>query len=419
MEKAINDATLTKAGDTFQHLIALKDCFEMDSGETLQIEVNGDVSVINSKGGRFQKEVKHHFDDKTLSDRNIDFWKTLANWYEDYDRIKGFSCLILYTTASVVKTSFDNWNEKTKEEKLVIILEIGKETKNAEKKKILTETLQPQIKRAVDNEALFFDDIIPKSLLYDAQQYIEQFWNAFKKSYNEILDRLTTNIYFSEENILLKIYMGNMPTEINQFLIKQESAIDDTYRNMADYLRKCIKDFFEKRICELKKLLPQYFDEKSENTLFNEEIKFNSSNISFLNCLREILTAEQLKILVRHNSKILSLKNFPPKTDNLDKHDIIFLESNFRKELWQLLEIEFTRKADSVKAHLIWEIFSAIKKTWSKISDTVHSQIEDSKEKFSSSLKEIDNQNEQLIAETNQYLDFLKNAQLAMKNFRN
>ena len=56
MTKAINDATLTKAGDTFQHLIALKDCFDMESGETLQIEVNGDVSVINSKGGRFQKE---------------------------------------------------------------------------------------------------------------------------------------------------------------------------------------------------------------------------------------------------------------------------------------------------------------------------------------------------------------------------
>ncbi|WP_316638176.1 ABC-three component system protein [uncultured Ruminococcus sp.] len=132
MTKAINDATLTKAGDTFQHLIALKDCFDMESGETLQIEVNGDVSVINSKGGRFQKEVKHHFDNQTLSDRSIDFWKTLANWYEDYDRIKDFTCLILYTTACVEKTSFDNWNKKTKEEKLVIILEIGKENKKSE-----------------------------------------------------------------------------------------------------------------------------------------------------------------------------------------------------------------------------------------------------------------------------------------------
>lgn len=40
MTKAINDATLTKAGDTFQHLIALKDCFDMESGETLQRELS-------------------------------------------------------------------------------------------------------------------------------------------------------------------------------------------------------------------------------------------------------------------------------------------------------------------------------------------------------------------------------------------
>ena len=76
LERAINDATLNKVGDIYQYLIALKDCFELDDGDVLQIETNGDVSIVNDVGGRFQREVKHHFGDKSIADRDIDFWKT-------------------------------------------------------------------------------------------------------------------------------------------------------------------------------------------------------------------------------------------------------------------------------------------------------------------------------------------------------
>ena len=76
-KKSVNDATLTKIGDIYQYLIALRDCFELNDGEILQIEIGGDVSVINESGGIFQKEVKHHLSVNNLSDRDIDFWKTL------------------------------------------------------------------------------------------------------------------------------------------------------------------------------------------------------------------------------------------------------------------------------------------------------------------------------------------------------
>lgn len=99
MTRAVNDATLQKAGDIYQYLIALRDCFELNDGDTLQIETNGDVSIINDVGGRFQGEVKHHFGNKSILDRDIDFWKTLANWYVDYERVKNFSNYILSTTA--------------------------------------------------------------------------------------------------------------------------------------------------------------------------------------------------------------------------------------------------------------------------------------------------------------------------------
>lgn len=51
MNKAINDATLQQAGTIYQYLIALKDCFELNDNETLQIEIHGDVSIINNLGG--------------------------------------------------------------------------------------------------------------------------------------------------------------------------------------------------------------------------------------------------------------------------------------------------------------------------------------------------------------------------------
>lgn len=135
MTTAVNDATLNQAGTIYQYLIALKDCFELKIDDTLQIETNGDVSIVNSKGGLFQKEVKHHFGYKTLSDRDIDFWKTLANWYEEYDRVKDFSNYILSTTAQILDSStFSGWNELIKEEKLKRIKNIGVVSKAKEEK---------------------------------------------------------------------------------------------------------------------------------------------------------------------------------------------------------------------------------------------------------------------------------------------
>jgi len=134
MAKAVNDATGQKAGDIYQYLIALRDCFELVGNDTLQIEVNGDVSIISGNSGKFQKEVKHHFGKTFLGDRDIDFWKTLANWYEDYERIKNFHSLILYSTSGIRITSpFCGWNELTAENKLAKIEKIGSITKDREK----------------------------------------------------------------------------------------------------------------------------------------------------------------------------------------------------------------------------------------------------------------------------------------------
>lgn len=146
-DKIVNfDSTPQKAGDMFQYIIALNDCFDMQPGDSLYIEKYGDVSCIK-KEGSFQKEIKHHFEDQNLSERDIDLWKTLANWYEAFEEQKIFSELILYTTANIQeKSCFNGWNAKTPQEKLDILKEIGKEQKKNE------ETFRRQYNRIFDNQ---------------------------------------------------------------------------------------------------------------------------------------------------------------------------------------------------------------------------------------------------------------------------
>lgn len=178
MNKAINDATLQQAGTIYQYLIALKDCFELNDNDTLQIEIQGDVSIINNLGGLYQKEVKHHFGEKNLSDRDIDFWKTLANWYTDYDRAITFSHLILCTTATISSSSsFTKWNDSSKEEKLRIVKNIGAQTKEKE------ETFRNQYNRifndTYDEEHLI--NILDKFTISSSQESLNGISSEFSK----------------------------------------------------------------------------------------------------------------------------------------------------------------------------------------------------------------------------------------------
>lgn len=178
MTRAVNDATLQKAGDIYQYLIALRDCFELNDGDTLQIETNGDVSIINDVGGRFQREVKHHFGNKSISDRDIDFWKTLANWYIDYERVKSFSNYILSTTATIQSNSpFYGWNNLQKAEKLKRLKDIGAITKKKE------ETFRSQYNRifadSYDESRLL--EILDKFTIEAAKTSIDGISNEFSK----------------------------------------------------------------------------------------------------------------------------------------------------------------------------------------------------------------------------------------------
>lgn len=288
---------------------------------------------------------------------------------------------------------------------------------HTENKQMLTEKLHSGIKYLIDNEDLLFNDILPKALLYDSQQFLEIFRHEFQKKCRLILDEIAMSRYFDDENFLHQIYKGDTPKEFNLFLEQEEHSLYDMHTFMSMALQKSILDFFSKRMKELKKLLPTELVKQSDNELFDVEVDFVFSsrldwwNNYFLNCLRNVLSAEKLKTLVRHNSKTLP-------TNVLNANNIIFLEVSFRKEIRQLLEIEFDSKMTSWQTRLTWEISSALKESWEKISAATHAKTESAKENFSSAVKESDAEGERLLAESNKFIKFWNAAQLATKKLQ-
>ncbi|MDD6411148.1 MAG: DUF2992 family protein [Oliverpabstia intestinalis] len=68
MTRAVNDATLQKAGDIYQYLIALRDCFELNDGDSPAVEVVVKKEKKNPK--RVQRDVKKQLQDTGIGTKS-------------------------------------------------------------------------------------------------------------------------------------------------------------------------------------------------------------------------------------------------------------------------------------------------------------------------------------------------------------
>ncbi|KMK51926.1 hypothetical protein RO21_03625 [[Actinobacillus] muris] len=124
MKETKNSALITAQAFNYQNIVALEKCFEMQEGDTIYIEKDGDIShYSNNPNMRAQTEVK---DVKApLTDHHETFWKTLKNWLAPEFNHKKYKNLILHTTQSFgKKTQLSNWNDKIPQEKFQILKNI-------------------------------------------------------------------------------------------------------------------------------------------------------------------------------------------------------------------------------------------------------------------------------------------------------
>ncbi|URZ05449.1 ABC-three component system protein [Clostridium felsineum] len=201
MKRASNDATLNKIGDIYQYLIALLKCFELNEGESILIEVLGDVTKVSQKDS-FQMEVKHHIGEDYLSDRDVDFWKTLKNWTIEYDKIKNYDKLILYTTSSIDKDSpFLDWNHKKDSEKMSVLKGIGEIKKSREEtfREIYNDIFNVA---TYDNKKILL--ILSKLEIQNKQMQIVNIDAEFNKHIKHIPEINRKNFIFSLLGLIIK-----------------------------------------------------------------------------------------------------------------------------------------------------------------------------------------------------------------------
>lgn len=108
------DATKHILGFEYQKLIALEYCLNAKENQIVYIECYGDIAIDD-----MTIEVKNHLTKTYLSDRHIDFWKTLYNLVNNKYEYDSFQHFKLHTTSDIKEDSiFYLWNEQSGTEKL-------------------------------------------------------------------------------------------------------------------------------------------------------------------------------------------------------------------------------------------------------------------------------------------------------------
>lgn len=122
-EKLDFDATKLFIALKYQILVAMEYCHSLEDGESLWIEVFGDVTVADKK----QIEVKYYADN--LTDGHPNLWNTLNNWLKPAFDFRRYATLVLLTTQSFGEdTNLKNWNRLTAEQRLQVLVGICRDS---------------------------------------------------------------------------------------------------------------------------------------------------------------------------------------------------------------------------------------------------------------------------------------------------
>ena len=158
MKKLTFDASATIKGFLYQFLIALEKCFEMKEGQSVYIECHGDVSVEGTDAST-QTETKNYT--RSLTDLDINVWKTIANWINPAFPVEKYDSLVLLTTQKIGTTSkWLNWNNHSIKDREETIKEIAKKRiVSPEVRKLITKIVaeENQARLSAIIERMVFD----------------------------------------------------------------------------------------------------------------------------------------------------------------------------------------------------------------------------------------------------------------------
>ncbi|WP_426243542.1 hypothetical protein [Psychrobacter sp. TWP2-1-2] len=213
----------TLRGFHYQVLLGIEKCFELNAGQSIWFESDGDISIRgNELENNEQIESKHYDQMDVLTDGHANFWNTLNNWLkDDFDHTQ-YAFLILHTTQPTSKTSqLYGWNSKTPDEKLGIISSIYDKRTDAEKTKKDAKGVLKFQQAIFDSNNKIIKDILGKMLINDSADNID---NLKLKLINKPLGIPDDNIDQYFEGIVGWVYekMGEDSWSINQHDFKDK-----------------------------------------------------------------------------------------------------------------------------------------------------------------------------------------------------
>lgn len=125
MLKETKNAALTTAQAFYhQSIVALDKCFDMDEGDCIYLEKDGDISLI-TEGENVGSQIEIKDVAAALTDHHESFWKTLKNWLAPEFNHEQYNHLILHTTQLFGKTTkLAKWNDSSPQDRLKILRDI-------------------------------------------------------------------------------------------------------------------------------------------------------------------------------------------------------------------------------------------------------------------------------------------------------
>ncbi|SIO94466.1 hypothetical protein [Vibrio spartinae] len=92
-------ADKSQLGFDYQDLVCLEYLIDMKKGEIVGLEVLDDVHHEKIHGGKALIQVKHSVDDaESVTNRDLDLWKTLYNWSKALEQISGDDIQLIFFT---------------------------------------------------------------------------------------------------------------------------------------------------------------------------------------------------------------------------------------------------------------------------------------------------------------------------------
>lgn len=179
-DKLRQDATSSIVGTLYQFYIAVDKCFKLIEDEKVIIEKYGDVTISD----QLQIEVKHYKED--LTDLHENIWKTLDNWLEDEFDASHYKNLILLTTQSFsVRSSFKDWNNKSKVEKKQILDDVSNKYSMRKTKDQATEKTLSSVQDTTKQTKLL--EILDKFIILDSSADDSTYFENLKQEHGKAI----------------------------------------------------------------------------------------------------------------------------------------------------------------------------------------------------------------------------------------